>query len=80
LHDPQVPCSSASEARQHDQPAQAGAIRANAGALGLREMRGYEAFRFVGHELMNDAAPPMLREFFAALDERFGSVQSARPL
>ncbi|MDX3549221.1 DUF4263 domain-containing protein, partial [Streptomyces europaeiscabiei] len=33
LHDPQVPCSSASEARQHDQPAQAGAIRANAGAL-----------------------------------------------
>ncbi|MFM9479396.1 hypothetical protein, partial [Streptomyces scabiei] len=27
--------SSASEARQHDQPAQAGAIRANAGALGL---------------------------------------------
>ncbi|MDX2802467.1 hypothetical protein, partial [Streptomyces scabiei] len=32
-HDPQVPCSSASEARQHDQPAQAGAIRANAGAL-----------------------------------------------
>ncbi|MDX2966255.1 hypothetical protein PV399_42085, partial [Streptomyces acidiscabies] len=33
--DPQVPCSSASEARQHDQPAQAGAIRANAGALGF---------------------------------------------
>ncbi|MDX3866455.1 hypothetical protein, partial [Streptomyces europaeiscabiei] len=33
LHDPQVPCSSASGARQHDQPAQAGAIRANAGAL-----------------------------------------------
>ncbi|MEI5525939.1 hypothetical protein WB388_35610, partial [Streptomyces brasiliscabiei] len=27
--------SSASEARQHDQPAQAGAIRANAGALFL---------------------------------------------
>ncbi|MEU3051529.1 hypothetical protein ABZ705_34480, partial [Streptomyces sp. NPDC006984] len=32
--DPQVPCSSASGARQHDQPAQDGAIRANAGALG----------------------------------------------
>ncbi|WP_060906422.1 hypothetical protein [Streptomyces scabiei] len=35
-----MPCSSASEARQHDQPAQAGAIRANAGALqpGLPEI------------------------------------------
>src|SRR5690606_29548322 len=38
LHDPQVPCSSASGARQHDQPAQAGAIRANAGALARRQI------------------------------------------
>src|SRR5690606_31663322 len=38
LHDPQVPCSSASGARQHDQPAQAGAIRANAGALRLARL------------------------------------------
>jgi very-short-patch-repair endonuclease len=42
-------------------------------------LRGYEVFRLGGHELMDDGAPDMLREFFTALDERFGSTQSARP-
>lgn len=42
-------------------------------------LRGYEVFRFGGNELMGDSAPDMLREFFTALDERFGSTQSARP-
>ncbi|MEU1273493.1 hypothetical protein [Streptomyces sp. NPDC005799] len=42
-------------------------------------LRGYEVFRFGGHELMDDRAPAMLREFFTSLDERFGAVQSVRP-
>ncbi|WP_406391376.1 endonuclease domain-containing protein [Streptomyces sp. NBC_00882] len=41
-------------------------------------LRGYEVFRFGGHELMDDHAADMLREFFASLDERFGPAQSAR--
>lgn len=41
-------------------------------------LRGYEVFRFGGHEL-DDRAADMLREFFAALDERFSSAQPARP-
>ncbi|WP_240204825.1 hypothetical protein [Streptomyces actuosus] len=35
-----MPCSSTSRPRQHDQPAQAGAIRANAGALGASARAG----------------------------------------
>lgn len=42
-------------------------------------LRGYEVFRFGGHELMGDSAPGMLREFFTALDEQFSRAQSARP-
>ncbi|MFF5363163.1 hypothetical protein ACFY4I_27855 [Streptomyces scabiei] len=42
-------------------------------------LRGYEVFRFGGHELMSDGAPAMLREFFTALDERFIPTQSAHP-
>lgn len=41
-------------------------------------LRGYEVTRFGGHELMGDSAPDMLRKSFTALDERFGSTQSAR--
>ncbi|MEV5614438.1 hypothetical protein [Streptomyces bacillaris] len=37
-------------------------------------LRGYEVFRFGGHELMDDRAPAMLREFFTTLGERFGSA------
>jgi len=39
LHDPQVPCSPVSGARCRDQPLQAGASRAHAGALDLGHLR-----------------------------------------
>ncbi|MFJ1958265.1 hypothetical protein ACIOGT_34375 [Streptomyces microflavus] len=37
-------------------------------------LRGYEVFRLGGYELMGDGATSMLRDFFAALDERFRSA------